>query len=158
MKRIIISLLLVALYATNLSAQVTYNQSVGIGFLSEAPCVAIRSQVNVPFHRSAWMFSPSVNAAVQFDGWYQVYVPLQVGYKVHMGSRNFFVPKFGFAFGYQDAHANSAIVAPSVSLDLEIKHFVIGANFFYSLTGGECYSCEEIQFPYGAFLSFGYKF
>lgn len=172
MKKFLLMVLFIAC-CMSVNAQVTYNIRVGGGIMGTYEKnkwyhydegdtdtgfgFNAQVQCNIPFQRgSQWTFSPSVTLGVQLDDDHalQLYAPLQVGYKVPMGNSSIFFPKFGAALGYE-IETESAIVGPTVSLDFEIKHFVVGLNAFYSIKGHNHY----FSYPmYGAYINFGYKF
>lgn len=178
------------------------------GYLGEKECFALNAQVqsNIPFQKnSKWTFSPSVAIGYQLkkelrSNAMQFYAPLQIGYKAPIKNA-FLFPKLGVALGYQTGVngtfsdnddinfsyirfvpcevKGSAIVGPAVSLDLEINHFVVGLNAFYSVTKQEYdYEINEFAFDfsdivikpsnygivenkapiYGVYLNLGYKF
>lgn len=178
MKKILFSLLF-AMMAICVNAQVTHNVRVGAGYCGYGPdydasySILAQYQANIPFRKGGrFTFSPSVFMGYAAES-FQVYAPLTVGYKAHMGEGSIFFPKVGFAFGY---HLDVApIVGPTASLDFEIKHFVIGANCYYSLTSGEFYYNDYLGYdtlnsrpvyrsyykyatPWGVNLTLGYKF
>ena len=165
MKKLLIIILLM-LGGISASAQVTCNVRIGAGPVSvigggwsyrHSYCAggpAGQIQVNIPFSKtSTWTFSPSIIVAGGFvhDTSLHIYVPLEFGKKRALGYKKIFFPKFGIVFGGQlnKSVGPQFLFGPSVSLDFEINHFVMGMNGYFSPVG----------YVAGAGLfTFGYKF
>lgn len=170
MKKFFLSLLL-AVMAVGANAQVTYNFRVGGGIGSDEQghdigVVTAQIQSNIPFTKgSPLTFSPSVVLSTNFDESYHLYAPLTVGYKIPMNVTSRFFPKVGLALGVE-ADEGDMIVGPTVGLDFEISHFVIGVNGYYSVVGptdeddGYYYKHYEYESSnhHGINLTVGYKF
>lgn len=152
MKKIIFALLL-AVSAINANAQVTWNVRAGGGVGSMMIGPTLQFQCNIPFKRNShWTFSPSVCVSYDMIDFQKlpIWVPLTIGYKVRMGDGNLFFPKLGVAAGVEGAYGKP-FVGPTLALDFEIKHFVVGVNGVLSPVDNDFTGT-------GAYLTFGYKF
>ena len=73
-----------------------------------------------------------------------------------------FSPKVGPAVGYNGNASGCTIVGIASDLAFEIKHFVVGANGYYSFTSAEMdgwgMMYDHNIFNYGVYLTLGYKF
>lgn len=163
MKRILLALVM-AVMTVGVNAQTTWNVRAGAGLSCDyngddafAPSLSL--QTNIPLSAaSKYTVSPTLTVATPDMDNVDIILPVYFGYKTILGSQTLFVPKIGPCVGYSTANG-SFVAGPAVELAVEIKHFVIGVNGYYSLTKEylDYYYYDEFN-HYGAFLTLGYKF
>lgn len=164
-KLIFLMLLLCSSLAGN--AQASFSVRIGYGLRSaETPSIYANINSNISLGLgSHWIFSPSVS--FQFDpdldeGSWDIYVPLQFGYKSRLGRTSYFIPKLGISLGYHilpsyfdsDSFYRGFGFGPHAELGFEFGHFTIGFDGFFSLFEVE----RGSTLPYGAHLNIGIKF
>lgn len=159
-KLIFLMLLLCSSLAGN--AQASFSVRTGFGLeTGEMPSIYANINSNISLGlASHWIFSPGVSG--QFDpneGSWEIYVPLQFGYKSRLGRTSFFIPKFGLSLGYHTCFYSYPYLecfgfGPHAELGFEFGHFTIGFDGFFSLFGQDGYDA----LPYGAHLNIGIKF
>ena len=159
MKRILLALVMTVM-AVGANAQTTWNVRGGAGMSVDSEnlaCVApsLSLQTNIPLAKaSKYVVAPTlVVAAPNWD--IDIILPVYFGYKTRLGNQALFVPKIGPCIGLSTTNG-SFNAGPTVELAIEVKHFVVGVNGYYSLTTDTGYDHEFNHF--GAFLTFGYKF
>lgn len=166
-KLIFLVLLLCSSLAGN--AQASFSVRTGFG-LESAGMPSIYANINGNISLglgSHWIFSPGVSG--QFDpdrGSWDIYVPLQFGYKSRLGKTSYFIPKFGLSLGHHtcyDYDAEGIGFGPHAELGFEFGHFTIGLDGFVSLCGLD--GCDPYSHyepstitPCGAHLNIGIKF
>lgn len=169
-KLIFLMLLLCSSLAGN--AQASFSVRTGFG-LESAGMPSIYANINSNISlglASHWIFSPGVSG--QFDpdeGSWDIYVPLQFGYKSRLGKTSYFIPKIGLSLGYHTCYGSyyepeGFGFGPHAELGFEFGHFTIGLDGFVSLCdvdssydstyGGYHFS----ETPFGAHLNIGIKF
>lgn len=162
MKRILLALVM-AVMTVGVNAQTTWNVRAGAGLSVNhvgdsyfTPSLSL--QTNIPLSAaSKYVVSPTLTVATP-DMDVDIILPIYFGYKTKLGSQTFFVPKIGPCVGISTADGNF-IAGPAAELAVEIKHFVIGVNGYYSLTKDDYYDLYYEEFNhYGAFFTLGYKF
>lgn len=164
MKRILFALVMIVM-AVGVNAQTTWNLRAGAGSSYDSdgygcftPCLSL--QTNIPLSAaSKYTVSPTLTVAAP-DMDIDIILPVYFGYKTILGNQALFVPKIGPCVGYSTTNG-SFVAGPAAELAVEIKHFVIGVNGYYSLTSdsydyGYGYDAEFNH--YGAFFTLGYKF
>lgn len=168
MKKLFITLFL-AVMAIGANAQVTWNVRAGVALangefdvygkafgsdMGVGPVLAIGS--NIPLNNSKFTFSPSiisvikcsVNGGLDFT---TINIPLNIGYKIMLGNKSYFVPKIGPYIGYMHSSdwygsSDSYIIGPSAELALEINHIIVALSGSMASESGQ--GC----------LTVGYKF
>lgn len=160
MKRILLALVM-AVMTVGVNAQTTWNVRAGAGLSNNhrghdylTPCLSL--QTNIPLSAaSKYTVSPTLTVAAP-DMDVDIILPVYFGYKILLDSQTFLVPKIGPYVGCATTNG-SFIAGPAAELAVEIKHFVIGVNGYYSLTN----DIDEGDWDfnhYGAFFILGYKF
>lgn len=161
MKRILLALVM-AVMTVGVNAQTTWNVRAGAGLSNNhrghdylTPCLSL--QTNIPLSAaSKYTVSPTLTVATP-DMDVDIILPVYFGYKTILGNQALFVPKIGPCVGYSTSNG-SFVAGPAAELAVEIKHFVIGVNGYYSLTS-DSYTDYDSEFNhYGAFFTLGYKF
>lgn len=162
MKRILLALVM-AVMTVGVNAQITWNVRAGAGescdsegFGCFTPCLSL--QTNIPLSAaSKFAVSPTLTVATPDMDVVNIILPVYFGYKTILANQTLFVPKIGPCVGYLTDNG-SFVAGPAAELAVEIKHFVIGVNGYYSLTSttddGDKYEFNH----YGTFLTLGYKF
>lgn len=162
MKRILLALVM-AVMTVGVNAQITWNVRAGAGescdsegFSCFTPCLSL--QTNIPLSAaSKFAVSPTLTVATPDMDVVNIILPVYFGYKTILANQTLFVPKIGPCVGYLTDNG-SFVAGPAAELAVEIKHFVIGVNGYYSLTSttddGDNYEFNH----YGAFFTLGYKF
>ena len=159
MKRILLALVMTVM-AVGANAQTTWNVRGGAGISVDAEnnaCMApsLSLQTNIPLAKaSKYVVSPTLAVAAPNMN-IDIILPVYFGYKTLLGNQTLFVPKIGPCIGLSTTNG-SFIAGPAVELAIEVKHFVVGVNGYYSLTTDTDYGHEFNHF--GAFLTLGYKF
>lgn len=159
MKRILLALVMTVM-AVGANAQTTWNVRGGAGISVDhednaflAPSLSL--QTNIPLAKaSKYVVSPTLAVAAPNMN-IDIILPVYFGYKTLLGNQTLFVPKIGPCIGLSTTNG-SFIAGPAVELAIEVKHFVVGVNGYYSLTTDTDYGHEFNHF--GAFLTLGYKF
>ena len=160
MKRMLLVLVMIVM-AVGVNAQTTWNVRAGAGISvnHRGACVLTPSlslQTNIPLSAaSKYTVSPTLTVAAP-DMDVDIILPIYFGYKILLDSQTFLVPKIGPCVGC--ATTNGSFVAgPAAELTVEVKHFVIGVNGYYSLANDIDEGDWDFR-HYGAFLTLGYKF
>lgn len=144
------------------NAQASFSVRTGFGLETEAaPSIYANINSNISLGlASHWIFSPGVSG--QFDpdeGAWDIYVPLQFGYKSRLGRTSFFIPKLGISLGYHTCYGTyfeGFGVGPHAELGFEFGHFTIGLDGFVSLCDID--GDYDSVTPCGAHLNIGIKF
>lgn len=162
MKKLIFLMLLLCSSMAG-KAQATFSVRAGYGLMrgydEVTPSSLLNFNSNIPLSRnSQWIFS--AGASFEIDSEFEcfdIYAPLQFGYKSRLDGNAFFIPKFGLALGYSQYDDAGSILGPHAELSFEFGHFTIGIDGFYSLIENKFYE-DEYYTPWGAHLNIGIKF
>lgn len=178
MKKYLVILVMALCAAVQSNAQTTWNVRVGGGLgsgvhkdtywdknshsyrtdesydniLSLSPMISI--ETNIALTRSSkWCLSPAIMVSTGLgEPYWDVSLPIHLGYKIPVGESGILIPKIGPFVGYQKDSYNFGdffLFGPSVELAYEYGHFITALNA--SMQTIETFS------PY-VFLSVGYKF
>ncbi len=163
MKRILLALVM-AVMAVGVNAQTTWNVRGGVGISVNSNSDAFLTpsllvQTNIPLANAGkYIVSPTLAVAAP-DMDIDIILPIYFGYKTLLGNQTLLVPKIGPCVGYSTTNG-SFMAGPAVEVAIEVKHFAVGINAYYSLTTDyQTYQYYSDKFNhYGAFLTLGYKF